>query len=59
MDAFSAVASAAGIGIILDEQPAKETQLSYGRILNQIKADAELPKEVYINMHDSDAKNRI
>lgn len=53
-EAFSAIASAVGIPMKLNEQTAKETWLNYARVLVEIKADAELPKEVYITMHDGE-----
>jgi hypothetical protein len=54
-DAFSAIASLVGMPLKLDEPTAKETRLSYARILVEIKADAELPNEANITMYDGDS----
>lgn len=53
-DAFSAIASVVGMPLKLDEPTAKEIRLSYVRILVEINADADLPEEAYISMHDGD-----
>jgi len=53
-DAFSAIASTIGTPLKLDEPTTKETRLSYARILVEIKADAKLLEEAFINMYYGD-----
>jgi len=49
-EAFDAIASVVGNPLKLDEPTAKETRLSYARILVEINANTELPKEAIIKM---------
>lgn len=51
---LSAIASVVGNPLKLDDHTAKETRLSFARILVEINADSDLPNETTISLHDGE-----
>lgn len=51
---LSAVVSVVGTPLKSDDHTAKETRLSFARILVEIKADSDLANEATISLHDGE-----